>query len=206
MMHVMKKLGTMVSYPIPTLSLWRESDKAEKQLNRRGHHEKTHSRQHDAARKRLRNRKAALMRAEFKKEYREFFQSLGERNDDECEEEEADASDDGGQVLEFLESGGDYTGEDSESEGPRHANFTGFRKTLVLRRTIADKIPSAIFDSNDGLTETALGDLIISALNHLHRIDFFYPGQKPLPGRWECRFCSKSFDGIDRPYLHASYI
>ena len=43
-------------------------------------------------------------------------------------------------------------------------------------------------------TETELGNLMVDVFNHLHRIDFVYPGRRRLTGTLLCQFCKNSAD------------
>ena len=68
-------------------------------------------------------------------------------------------------------------------------------KTVRLAKTVVDRIPAALCAEN--MDATQLADLLVTSFNHLHPIDAFYPGQEPLPGTYEGRFCGQPLVDIE---------
>ena len=70
----------------------------------------------------------------------------------------------------------------------------GLGRSITLACTVVDDIPNALNDSS-GLSDSNLVNLLITSFNHLHAADAYCPGQEPLPGTCECRFCGKVLKG-----------
>ena len=67
----------------------------------------------------------------------------------------------------------------------------GLDRSIVTPWTVVDDVPDALSGSSN-LSESKLADLLVKCFNHCHTSDTFYPGQEPLPGRLECRFCDEA--------------
>jgi hypothetical protein len=75
-------------------------------------------------------------------------------------------------------------------------------KTVIRPVTLVDAISDELLRGEAVLSDAELADLMIKSFNHMYPSDHFHPGQEPVPGNRDCRFC-----GQDLPSLvprHAS--
>ena len=66
----------------------------------------------------------------------------------------------------------------------------GSSRTLISPWAMGGGLAAAMSGSGPQ-TEIELGKYMVDFFNHLHPIDYFYPGQAPLPGTLLCHFCRR---------------
>ena len=82
--------------------------------------------------------------------------------------------------------------------GERRKSQMGQCKTLIAPWTIADDVPAMMFGLGSQ-SENELGAFMVDFFNHVHPIDYFFPGQEPLTGTLTCRFCRQPMTLLKAP-------
>lgn len=85
--------------------------------------------------------------------------------------------------------------------GPTRGPLSGPRE--AARHSLVDDVPAWLYAQPPGITWRELSAHFVDAFNHLHGADRFYPGQEPLPGTFDCRFCGDTLIGIKFTHKHA---
>ncbi|KAG6354360.1 hypothetical protein INS49_004377 [Diaporthe citri] len=96
-----------------------------------------------------------------------------------------------------VDDGLDVVQETPAAGAPSSAGSTGWFGTReVARYSLVDEVAKHLYEQPQDATWESLADYFVTAFNHLHSADRFFPGQEPLPGTFDCRFC-----GL---YLHSA--
>jgi hypothetical protein len=66
-------------------------------------------------------------------------------------------------------------------------------KTITMAVTILDSVSEELLKDETTLTDSRLANLMVSSFRHMFPSDSFFPGQEPLPGTTNCRFCNQDF-------------
>lgn len=125
--------------------------------------------------------------------------------------------DQGEAAGDFLDAVQEDTGdcggqqEPDASSSPSSRSFS-FRQTA--RHSIVDELAAHLYGPpSENITWNSLSAYFVTAFNHLHESDRFYPSQEPLPGTLCCRFCGHHLSEIKedktgnqfrakRPHIH----
>lgn len=116
--------------------------------------------------------------------------------------EEGDESDEKSlDAVQEYDPNGDDDPEAPTAKGPTR-RFYGMRK--IARHTLIDEVPAYLYNRSreEAPTWKSLSAYFTTAFNHLHPADRFYPGQEPLPGTYDCRFCDVNFHTMHGQLIH----
>lgn len=77
----------------------------------------------------------------------------------------------------------------------RTNGWFGFSETAM--HSLVDEVATHLYEQSPDATWESLADYFVVAFNHLHRADRFFPGQEPLPGTFDCRFCGLPLHSVE---------
>lgn len=89
---------------------------------------------------------------------------------------------------------GDTDSLDSPECSPENlARISQYRtgKTILRPVTLVDSVFDELLRGDAVLNDSELAGLMIKSFNHMYPSDHFHPGQEPIPGTRNCRFCGK---------------
>lgn len=123
------------------------------------------------------------------------------------EAEAADAASSLAAELDAGEAAGDFTDavqqEDGGAQGGSSSGGRSFAVREVARHSLVDHVPAYLYDQPQGTTWSELSAVFVTAFNHLHPADKFFPNEEPFPGTYECRFCGLEFYSQERVHWHS---
>lgn len=138
----------------------------------------------------------------------EAAEALDLLNTDLCIDEAADGDD----LLDVVQDDKDEDGHQEEEQGVASSKPKGvvtsarsFAFREISGRSLVDHVPTWLYDQPQGTTRAELSAIFVTAFNHLHPADRFYPNQQPFPGTYVCRFCGLDFVGEERVQVHAHF-
>lgn len=130
-------------------------------------------------------------------------------SNDETSDEEEEALDEG------KEQGEDFdvvTEEHAAGEERRIGPIirTPTTKRFIQPYSLVDAAATILFKqdnppSTTSVTWKSLADYYVPNFNRLHRADLFYPGEEPLPGTFDCRYCGLNLRQLVRSHAHATH-
>lgn len=129
-------------------------------------------------------------------------------NTDLCIDEAADGED----LLDVVQDDKDEDGHQEEQQVGASSKSKGvvtsarsFAFREISGRSLVDHVPTWLYDQPQGTTRAELSAIFVTAFNHLHPADRFYPNQHPFPSTYVCRFCGLDFVGGERVQVHAHF-
>lgn len=95
-----------------------------------------------------------------------------------------------GDFLDGVQGDDEDCGGQQEPDASSSPSSRSFSPRQTARHSVVDELAVHLYGPpSETTTWNSLSAYFVTAFNHLHESDRFYPSQEPFPGTWSCRFC-----------------